>query len=133
MNLVYLVMLKRRISLLPFLLVVASAYGQLSVPELPKVLQPSPNAASLGKYGDYPVGHYTGVTNVSIPLYTVQSGGITLPITLDYHLSGIRLKELAGWTGLGWTISAPGVINRQLKGRDDFSGSQLPLIWSLRE
>ena len=33
----------------------------------PKNIQ-SPNAASLGKYGDVPISYYTGAPNISIPL-----------------------------------------------------------------
>ncbi len=85
-------------------------------------MPPSPNAATLGKFGDIPVSQYTGTATVTVPLYTIQSGDITLPISLDYHTSGIQLKQLAGWAGLGWTLSAGGVINHQLKDKDDLIG-----------
>ena len=38
------------------------------------VVMPAPNAAALGKYGDYSVGNFTGVPDISIPIYTVQEG-----------------------------------------------------------
>ena len=38
------------------------------------VTMPAPNAAALGKYGDYSVGNFTGVPDISIPIYTVQEG-----------------------------------------------------------
>lgn len=69
---------------------------------------PTPNAASLGKYGDIPVSHHTGVTNISIPIYTIQEGDINLPISLDYHSSGIKVDEVASWIGLGWSLNVGG-------------------------
>ncbi len=86
---------------------------------MPKVIPQSPNAAALGKFGDIPVSHYTGTTSISIPLHTIETGDITLPITLDYHTGGIRVKELAGWVGLGWALNASGVVNRQMRDKDD--------------
>jgi hypothetical protein len=40
---------------------------------MPKPVPESPNAASLGKYGDYQVSHFSGVPEISIPLYEIQS------------------------------------------------------------
>jgi len=37
----------------------------------PELIPPSPNAASLGMYGDIPVGHYSGVPNINTPLYEI--------------------------------------------------------------
>ncbi len=87
---------------------------------IPKVLPPSPNAASLMKFGDIPVSYYTGSAGVSVPIYTVQSGDITVPITLSYNTTGIRLSEEASWVGLGWALSAGGMISRTIMGRDDW-------------
>lgn len=84
------------------------------------VVPPSPNAASLGQYGDFPVSTYTGVPSIDIQLYTVKSGKIRLPISLNYHASGIRVAQEASWAGLGWSINAGGVITRQLRGLEDF-------------
>src|SRR5215472_12584979 len=70
----------------------------------PKIIPPSPNAASIAKFGDIPVSPYTGTSDVSIPIYTIQAKGVTVPITLDYHTGGIRLNEESGWVGLGWAL-----------------------------
>lgn len=48
------------------------------------VIPPSPNAASLGKYGDIPVSYYTGLANTSILIYSISSRDISLPISLSY-------------------------------------------------
>jgi hypothetical protein len=86
-----------------------------------KVIPPSPTAASLGVYGDIPVSYYTGTANVSIPLYTLKTSQHSLPITLQYNCSGIKVAQDASWVGLGWSLSAGGVITRAIRGQDDFS------------
>lgn len=88
---------------------------------LPTLVPQSPNAASLAIYSDYPVSHYTGVPNISLPLYEIQIDDFTLPITLSYHASGIKVNQEASWVGLGWSLSAGGTISRTVKCVDDFS------------
>ncbi|NJN28668.1 MAG: hypothetical protein HC819_23170 [Cyclobacteriaceae bacterium] len=79
----------------------------------------TPNAASLGKYGDVPVSYHTGVPNISIPIYTVEEGDLSLPISISYHSSGIKVDEVASWVGLGWALNAGGVISRTIMGGRD--------------
>lgn len=87
------------------------------------VTMPAPNAAALGKYGDIPVSYYTGVPNIDIPIYTVQQGPLSLPISLSYHASGIKLGELASWVGIGWSLNAGGMITRTIQGLADDSAN----------
>lgn len=78
----------------------------------------SPTAASLGKFGAFPVNTNLGTTNISIPLYTIKQGDIEIPISLSYNAtSGIRVNEEASWVGLGWTLNAGGAIVRNVKGQ----------------
>ena len=84
-------------------------------------IAPSPNATALGTYADVPVNNYTGVPNISIPLHTVTSRDISLPITLSYHASGIKVAQEASWVGLGWALQAGGVITRTVRSIDDLS------------
>jgi hypothetical protein len=77
---------------------------------------PSPTAASLGKFGDIPISYYTGVPSISIPLFTAKGKTLELPISLDYHASGIKVEEVGGWVGAGWALEAGGVITRTVHG-----------------
>ena len=83
------------------------------------VTMPAPNAAALGKYGDYSVGNFTGVPDISIPIYTVQEGSLSLPVSLSYHASGIKVAEMASWVGAGWSLGAGGIISRTVQGLYD--------------
>ena len=89
--------------------------------KLPQIIPPSPDAASLGKFGDIPVSTYTGIPSVSIPLFTATSRDISLPILLSYHASGIHVEEESSWIGLGWALNAGGMISRTVRGNDDLS------------
>ena len=89
-------------------------YAQ-ETPKLPEIFPQSPTASELGKFGSYPVNLSTGLPQISIPLYTVQSGDISIPITLKYHASGIKVNQRSSWVGLGWSLNTGGLINWKLE------------------
>ncbi|WP_293917989.1 MULTISPECIES: hypothetical protein [unclassified Sphingobacterium] len=75
-------------------------------PEVIRLPDPQPpNAAELGKYGVYPAAEYTGVLPVSIPLFEISVGGKSLPFSLNYHASGIKVSQRETEVGLGWSLS----------------------------
>lgn len=80
---------------------------------------PSPTASSLGKYADIPISYHTGVPNISVPLYTINEGDLSLPISLSYHAAGIRVDEISSPIGLGWSLNAGGMISRTVNGGPD--------------
>ncbi len=83
----------------------------------------SPNVASLGKYGEVPVNLYTGIPSIDIPVTTITSGNLSLPVSLSYHAGGIRVEETPSWVGLGWSLNAGGIITRQMRGAPDEGGT----------
>src|SRR5450631_2669915 len=99
-----------------------SAYGQDTTNTIGHVSISSPTAASLGKYGDIPVNYHTGIPEIGIPIYTVQSGSLKLPISLSYHASGLKVQEAASWVGAGWALNAGGTITRTVVGAPDDRG-----------
>jgi hypothetical protein len=86
---------------------------------LNSVIPPSPNAAALGKYGEVPVSLYTGIANINIPIYELKGNDISIPVSLSYHPSGIRVDEESSWVGLGWVLNGGGVITRSVVGVND--------------
>lgn len=86
----------------------------------PAMTPVSPNAASLGIFGDIPVGHYTGIPSISLPLYEFDFDGMKFPISLNYHASGIKVGQEASWVGLGWALNAGGSVIKNIQGYDDF-------------
>jgi RHS repeat-associated protein len=89
---------------------------------IPQPIPASPEASALGKYINYPVSYSTGLVNVSIPLYEIKVGDMTLPISLDYHSSGIKVNENSGWVGAGWSLQAEPSVSRSINGRADETG-----------
>lgn len=70
----------------------------------------SPEAAAFDRISTIPVGNYTGSLAFSIPIYTLVSGDISLPISLDYQGNAIRVDQEATWVGLNWLLNAGGAI-----------------------
>ncbi len=98
-----------------------NSYGQAVNQLMGDVTMPSPGAASLGAYGDIPVSYSTGVPNISIPIYTITEGPLSIPIALSYHSAGVRLAEPASNVGLGWNLFAGGRVTRTVAGIPDES------------
>lgn len=80
---------------------------------------PSPNVAALGLYGEIPVSKFTGMPDISVPLYEVPVGDLKLPFSLNYHAAGIRPDQHPGWVGMGWNLNTGGVVSRTVKGKPD--------------
>ncbi|WP_297272083.1 hypothetical protein [uncultured Bacteroides sp.] len=85
------------------------AYSQVES-TLQRVNIKSPEVSSFMKVGDIPVSLYTGVPKISIPLYEVKNGALTLPITLDYQGTAIQVNQEATWVGLNWLMNAGGIV-----------------------
>lgn len=88
-----------------------------------RVTQPSPTAAALGRFGDVPVNLYAGVADISVPLFAVTGRTLALPIVARYHAAGLRVEEVGGWLGMGWSLDAGGTITRTVRGLADESAS----------
>jgi|GEM_PF-1086798 len=82
---------------------------------------PSPNAVSLGKFGEYPVSMATGVPTIAVPLFGYKGGSnqLSLNLALSYHAGGIRVEEISSNIGSGWALNAGGVISRTVRGLPD--------------
>lgn len=79
----------------------------------------SPNSASLGRYGEYPVNESVGLADIRVPIYEVNVGNIRFPVELAYHASGIKVADVASWAGLGFSLNAGGMITRKVMGLAD--------------
>ncbi|WP_418639269.1 hypothetical protein [Winogradskyella sp.] len=81
--------------------------------DLPTIIPPSPTVSNLMRFEEVPVDLYTGIPDISIPLYATKiSKDLNLNIGLSYNPMGIRVDERSGWTGTGWTLNAESVISR---------------------
>lgn len=102
------------------ILYVNETFSQTTEDIVPPINIPtSPEAALMGRFGDIPIGYYTGTANISIPLYVLKEDDIEIPITLSYHSSGIKVEDEATWVGLGWDLSPEGTIIQEVRGKND--------------
>ncbi len=84
-----------------------------------QVIPPTPEAAAIAKYTDIPVGHATGAAMISVPFYSISAGSLSVPVSLSYNASGIRVEEAATWVGLGWNLNTGGSLTRVVRGIPD--------------
>ncbi|MEL7119287.1 MAG: DUF6443 domain-containing protein, partial [Bacteroidota bacterium] len=97
------------------------------------ILPPSPTVSELIKFIDFPVNYNSGTPSIDIPLHTLTGKGISVPISLSYHASGVKVNDISSNVGLGWSLNAGGVVSRTVmklpdEGTDGFitRGSQVP-------
>lgn len=102
-----------------FIFTVKVLFGQGTTP---KIRPSSPNVASLMKFTEVPVSTFNGTSNVSIPIYEINTGGISVPISISYHTGGIKVADEASWVGLGWALNAGGVISETVVGSQNKNG-----------
>ncbi|NLR79972.1 RHS repeat protein [Chitinophaga eiseniae] len=101
------------------LLLTTAATAQVAG-QLPTIVPPSPQSRAFQIYGEVPVAYNTGIPDISIPLYTVKSGDIEVPIVLRYYAVGIKPRELNQTNiGAGWTLDVGGLVSRSIEGRAD--------------
>ncbi|WP_034045368.1 RHS repeat domain-containing protein [Wocania ichthyoenteri] len=92
----------------------------IAAQDLPTIVPPSPNASAFHVYGNTQTNNYTGSPDISIPIWEVKEGELSVPIYLKYTGgNGIKVEEIASWVGLGWTLNAGGAISRTIRGIAD--------------
>ncbi|MHC0441975.1 RHS repeat domain-containing protein [Flavobacterium sp. 3-210] len=106
--------------LLFFIFISSSSIAQTDTGKfLPNITPPSPTAGELGKFGNVPVGLFTGAANLSIPLISFKTKDLESPLSLFYGSNGIKVDEVATNVGLGWNLNFGGVITRTVRDKAD--------------
>ncbi len=109
------------------LMILVSIHRLYAQSEIEQILPLSPEAAAVVRYGEVPVNEFTGVPNIGIPLFNIESGSISLPLSLSYHAGGNKVETIAPWVGMGWSLSSFPSISRSVQGLADeeayFSGN----------
>lgn len=94
--------------------------------KLDKIVPMAPEGAKFANYFFTPSVSATGSVPIEIPLYELNIDGVKIPITLSYQTSGIRVTELSGSVGLGWSLNAGGGVYRSINGQPDDNQSDNP-------
>lgn len=82
-------------------------------------IPPSPTSSELGKYGQIPVSLASGTPNIDVPIYTFSTQHLSVPISLSYYSTGVKVDQVASWVGMGWSLNAGGVITRIVRDNND--------------
>ncbi len=115
---------KMRIIWMSFVLILWSIWSSAQSPidiSLQKYSPVSPEAASLIRYVECPVDLIHGLVPIEIPIYEIQMDGLRLPISLSYHSGGIKVQDMGGIMGLGWSLNADPSVTRTVQGKPDES------------
>ena len=79
----------------------------------------SPSVESFQSVNYLPVNEYTGRVDVNIPIFTISLDGLEIPISLSYNTGGVKPNSISSTIGLNWSLSAGGMIVREVKGIGD--------------
>ena len=115
----------QNIILFGFVLMSWLSHSQAQTPtigtEMPEIIPPSPTVAALMKFEEVPVNLYTGIPNVSVPIFSTKTKGrgLDFSMSLNYHPNSAAVREHASYTGLGWSLMAGGTISRTVRGFPD--------------
>ena len=83
------------------------------------ITPPSPQSAAIMAVQSPEPDMLTGAVNVDIPIYTIESDGYSLPVTLKYHTNGIKVFDDPTPLGYGWTLQPALRATRTVYGRPD--------------
>ena len=92
---------------------------------LPSIIPPSPSSQAFQTFGDYPVDYSTGIPDISIPIYEINSGKLKLPIVLRYHVANVKPSFATNNIGIGWVLDTGGEISRTIYGAPDDEAPRL--------
>jgi hypothetical protein len=93
---------------------------------VPTIKDPRVEAFTI--FGDVPVSHTTGVPDISIPLFNIESHGYTLPVTLRYHTAMVKPPYDHTNVATGWILEVGGSVVQNIKKENDFMGLR-PADW----
>ncbi|MEW7279663.1 hypothetical protein ABW636_13800 [Aquimarina sp. 2201CG1-2-11] len=83
---------------------------------VPKIPVPnSPEAAAIEEFGKVGISYTTGTPNVTVPIYTIQGKELSVPISLSYDASGVKVDQIATSYGLGWNLNYGGAVTRLVR------------------
>ncbi|MFY1048478.1 hypothetical protein [Chryseobacterium sp. GP-SGM7] len=96
----------------------AQDFGNKDIGDINRIFLPPPTANNLMKFEEVPISYYTGIPDISIPLFNIptNSKDINLNAQLKYHPLSAKPKDKAGEQGLGWNLVVGGSITRTVRG-----------------
>ncbi|MDX1718526.1 MAG: hypothetical protein R3353_00050 [Salegentibacter mishustinae] len=87
--------------------------------QLPQLIPPSPESEEFINQTNFKDPISSGQITRSIPIYNIEVGDYTFPISLTYSTSGIKKGQTSGEVGLGWIFNSGYRITRSIYGFPD--------------
>lgn len=96
----------------------SSELGKSYVGNINEIFPPAPTSNNLMKFEEVPVSYYTGVPDISIPLFNIatHNKNVNVNVQLKYHPLNAKPDDRSGETGVGWSLIAGGTITRTIRG-----------------
>lgn len=88
-------------------------------------LPPAPNASAIIKHAAISLNKNTGSPTINIPLFTIKGTKLSVPMSIGYSSTGIKVDEIASRVGMGWALNAGGVVTRTVRGWVDDNNTML--------
>lgn len=107
----------KRVTIISALFFCQIFYAQVNTDLRPAVKSPEVN--KFEQYMNMPVNLVSGTPQISIPIYTLSYGGMTLPISLEYDASGVKVESIASSVGQNWSLNVGGTVSRIIKSAPD--------------
>lgn len=95
-----------------------SDYSRLILPE-DNIQPPTPQAASIGEFADFPVTYSSGTVGVNVPLFGWKTGNYPMQLSISWHSGGAKVRQSSSEIGLGWVFDGGGMISREVCGFPD--------------
>ena len=111
--------MRRIVAILCFVVSLGLSAQELISPIRSDLIPPSPTSASMIEAQMPKPALLTGAATFSIPIYTVNVDGYTLPIDLQYHSNGVKVFDQSAPLGLGWSLTPALRASRTIMGRPD--------------
>ncbi len=80
---------------------------------------PSVEAAALCRHTEHSVNHSTGQASITMPLYTLNCGDMSLPVSICYTTGGVKVDDEDGPVGVSWDLQCGGTVSRRIVGHPD--------------
>jgi len=101
------------------------------IPTMPtrnyQIIPQTPTTSQFLRYDEQPISEYTGIPNISIPIYNIQVDELSIPLNLTYHAGGIKVNQDASWVGLGWDLPLYSII-QTINDLDDLSTAETKML-----
>lgn len=112
-------------NLIPLILIILSGL-KLSAQETQAIslrdfspVPPSPEVSAILDYKEPDVSYSSGLPIIDLPVFTINEGSLSLPISFHYLSGGIRASQEASSAGLGWCLEPAAVVARTVYGLPD--------------